>query len=338
MDRSDNENRWHDRQEKCEKSDRDARSDFDIDNARIVHSSSFRRLQGKTQILNLGESDFYRTRLTHTLEVAQICAGITVQLQKDYSSARYLPDRSLIQAIGFAHDLGHPPFGHAGEVALNYCMRDHGGFEGNGQTLRILSKLEHFSAKFGAALTRRTLLGILKYPCKYSTVRGVAPSLIVNSTTRFINTQDSKPPKCYLDCDEDVVNWILAPLCDADRQLFQRYTEFQPTKEKPKGHHKPKYKSLDCSIMELADDIAYCVHDFEDAIAMKLISKEKFRDLFDKNVCCDFLDYVKKLDSCSSDVYDYFVNKLFGNSTERKHFISRLVGHFIMAITLEKKF
>ncbi len=216
-------------------------------------------------------------------------------------------------------------------------MRNHGGFEGNGQTLRILSKLEHFSDECGAALTRRTLLGILKYPCSYSTVRCFEPSLIVKSTSSFINKETSRPPKCYLDCEKDVVDWILAPLSGHDRQLFQSYTEFQPTETKKKGHHKPKYKSLDCSIMELADDIAYCVHDFEDAIAMNLISKEKFLSLFDKAVCCDFLDYVKHKDSIVGDVYDYFVNELFKNSSSRKHFISRLVGHFITAITFEEK-
>src|SRR5262249_30878224 len=142
----------------------DARDDGDIDYARVIHSASFRRLQGKTQILNLGDSDFYRTRLTHSLEVAQIAGGITKQLAKsfpDHPATAILPGRSMIQAIGSPHDLAPPPFGHGGEVALNYCMRDvaynRGGFEGNGQTLRILSRLENFSRDAGANLSRRTL-------------------------------------------------------------------------------------------------------------------------------------------------------------------------------------
>ncbi|TWB50802.1 dGTP triphosphohydrolase [Bradyrhizobium sacchari] len=112
----------------------DARGPHDVDYARIVHSGSFRRLQGKTQILNLGDSDFYRTRLTHSLEVAQVAGGIAEQLRKDFNqhpAYAYIPPRSLIQTAGFCHDLGHPPFGHGGEVALNYCMREFGGFEGS---------------------------------------------------------------------------------------------------------------------------------------------------------------------------------------------------------------
>src|ERR1700722_9365109 len=108
----------------------DARTEFEVDFARIVHCGSFRRLQGKTQILNLGDSDFYRTRLTHSLEVAQIAGGVMRQLAKtcsDHEAFPFLPPLSLIQTSGFCHDLGHPPFGHGGEAALNYCMRAHGG-------------------------------------------------------------------------------------------------------------------------------------------------------------------------------------------------------------------
>lgn len=133
---------WYARQENWKAQSEDARDEADVDYARVIHSASFRRLQGKTQILNLGDSDFYRTRLTHSLEVAQIAGGIVRQLRQDFSdhaASAHLPDHSLIQAIGVTHDLGHPPFGHGGEVALNYCMRAAGGFEGNGQTLRILS-------------------------------------------------------------------------------------------------------------------------------------------------------------------------------------------------------
>src|SRR6478609_9067568 len=151
---------WYARQESWQAQNSDARDEADIDYSRVIHSASFRRLQGKTQILNLGDSDFYRTRLTHSLEVAQIAGGVAKQLEKSFpkhDATRHLPDRGLIHAVGCTHDLGHAPFGHGGEVALNYCMRDHGGFEGNGQTLRILARLEAFSANAGANLTRRTL-------------------------------------------------------------------------------------------------------------------------------------------------------------------------------------
>jgi dGTPase len=103
---------WEERRSKWTPQPEDARGAFDVDYARVVHSGSFRRLQGKTQILNLGDSDFYRTRLTHSLEVAQIAAGIVRQLGRiDHPAKPTLPSGSMIQAIGFAHDLGHPPLG-----------------------------------------------------------------------------------------------------------------------------------------------------------------------------------------------------------------------------------
>src|SRR4051812_47968797 len=152
---------WVERHSGWKQHSEDARDPFDVDYARVVHSGSFRRLQGKTQILNLGDSDFYRTRLTHSLEVAQVAGGLSRQLAKtypDHKAIPYLPPLSLIQTSGFCHDLGHPPFGQGGEVALNYCMRGAGGFEGNGQPLRILSRLESFWREHGADLTRRSLL------------------------------------------------------------------------------------------------------------------------------------------------------------------------------------
>ena len=136
---------WEGRREEWTPKGQDGRWPYDIDFSRIVHSGSFRRLQGKTQILNLGDSDFYRTRLTHSLEVAQIGGAIPRQLCKNLRQSHpicaHLPSRTLMQVLGLAHDLGHPPFGHGGEIALNYCMRNVGGFEANGQTLRILARL-----------------------------------------------------------------------------------------------------------------------------------------------------------------------------------------------------
>jgi dGTPase len=191
---------WSARRENWAPQGEDARADGDVDYARVIHSASFRRLQGKTQILSLGDSDFYRTRLTHSLEVAQIAGGLARQLAKsfpDHPATAYLPDRSLIHAIGCAHDLGHPPFGHGGEVALNYCMRDHGGFEGNGQTLRLLSRIESFSNDAGANLCRRSLLGLLKYPLPYGAVANPAirPSLMTGPTAvRLLDVKAANRP------------------------------------------------------------------------------------------------------------------------------------------------
>ena len=98
----------------------DARTDYEVDYARVIHSGSFRRLQGKTQILSLGDDDFYRTRLTHSMEVAQVAEGIVQQLRAadlPDEAAAILSPTALIGAVGLAHDIGHPPFGHGGELA-----------------------------------------------------------------------------------------------------------------------------------------------------------------------------------------------------------------------------
>ena len=319
----------------------DAREPFDVDYARIVHSGSFRRLQGKTQILNLGDSDFYRTRLTHSLEVAQIAGSIVRQLNfayADHPAKRYLPTMSLIQAAGFGHDLGHPPFGHGGEVALNYCMRGLGGFEGNGHTLRLLLKLEDFSEEHGSNLTRRTMLAVLKYPIPFSVAANsaIVPKLDKQPTLiKTLDRKSCKPPKCYFDAEKDVVEWILDPLSNGDKDTFQS------VEDGGANHHKAKYKSFDCSIMDLSDDIAYGVHDLEDAIALNLVTEKEFRDLVKEGACAPFLDHLKRTypQDCGNNVYDYFVGGLFTSSKQRKRFIGRLVHLFVINVkikTIEK--
>lgn len=324
---------WLARREGWNPQAEDARDDGEIDYARVIHSASFRRLQGKTQILNLGDSDFYRTRLTHSLEVAQIAGGVAKQLAKTFPAhlgTQSLPDRAMIHAVGCTHDLGHPPFGHGGEVALNYCMRDQGGFEGNGQTLRILARLENFSAGAGANLCRRSLLGVLKYPVAFSQVRNPAksPSLLTGpSAIKILDANASKPPKCYLDSERDVVDWILHPLTPSDRERFQAF------QEQPGKHAKAMHKSLDCSIMDVADDIAYGVHDLEDAIALRLVSKDSFAAALEDR-CPTFLDALKAKypGESQNDVFSHVVSGLFGDSGTRKRFVGRLVHHFITAV------
>ncbi|HUJ43430.1 MAG TPA: dNTP triphosphohydrolase, partial [Opitutaceae bacterium] len=119
----------------------DYRSIFQIDRDRVIHSHAFRKLQSKTQVFLSGEYDIYRTRLTHSMEVAQIGRSICHYLR---SRGRLLRDNfhidsDLVEGICLAHDLGHPPFGHSGERTLQELMRTHGGFEGNAQTLRLLT-------------------------------------------------------------------------------------------------------------------------------------------------------------------------------------------------------
>ena len=115
----------------------DERDEYQRDKGRIIHSAAFRRLQAKTQVMGVGEGDFHRTRLTHSIEVAQVGEGILGSLHRRYQSdttlVDWLPSTDLLAAACYAHDLGHPPFGHGGERALNLSMTD-GGFEGNAQT------------------------------------------------------------------------------------------------------------------------------------------------------------------------------------------------------------
>ncbi|WP_426129685.1 anti-phage deoxyguanosine triphosphatase [Pararhizobium sp. PWRC1-1] len=330
---------WGDRREAWQQRSFDARTPGDVDYARVIHSASFRRLQGKTQILNLGDSDFYRTRLTHSLEVAQIAVGLTIQLRHNLPSHKaiaYLPERSMMQAIACTHDLGHPPFGHGGEVALNYCMRDAGGFEGNGQTLRILAKLEKMSKAAGSNLTRETMLGVLKYPVSYGKAKGQnkRPALLENTSgTPILDRKASKPPKCYLDCEQDVVDWLLDPFDPADRAEFQLFNEV------PGKHQEPRHKSFACSLMDLADDISFGIHDLEDVLALRLITREALEKHVTPQDCTALLDYLNSEypGQYGNDVYAGFIDRLFGDGNERKHQINRVLNMVIPSVTISEK-
>ena len=131
------------------------RTPFERDRDRIVHASAFRRLRGKTQVFVAHEGDHYRTRLTHSLEVAQIARAVARQMGLD---------DDLAECLGIAHDLGHPPFGHTGEDVLDACMENYLGFDHNAQTLRVLTKLERKYPNFdGLNLTWETLEGVVKH-------------------------------------------------------------------------------------------------------------------------------------------------------------------------------
>ena len=253
----------------------DHREEYERDRARVIHSSAFRRLQAKTQILGVLEGDFHRTRLTHSMEVAQIGRGLVLNLQKKFPELNdLLPRLEQIETTGLAHDLGHPPFGHGGETALNCAMADYGGFEGNGQTLRILTLLESHSPENGLDLTRRTLLGVLKYPVPYANLCKTSPPDATDKSVNLNFQQTWKPPKCFLDTEQEVFNWILAPLSNTDQVNFCEYT--RPTTQ---SHGRSLHKALDTSLMNLADDIAYGVHDFEDGIVLRLLTREHWQEV-----------------------------------------------------------
>lgn len=226
-------------QERC--SGKPAVSEFDIgrgafkkDYSRLLHSPSFRRLQGKTQLFPGKESDFFRNRLTHSLEVAQIASGIADVL--NHENPELGIDRDLVQFAAIAHDLGHPPFGHNGEHTLDELMAEHGGFEGNAQTLHILARLERKLVTiesvprddFGLDLTYRTLASILKYDLEIPN-RKPGTDLV----------------KGYYQSEKELVDEI--------------------KKRVAPGYSGP-FKTLECSIMDVADDIAYSTYDLEDSL------------------------------------------------------------------------
>ena len=323
---------WSERRsgERLDRAKSSWRSQYGRDRARVIHSAGFRRLQAKTQVLGIGEGDFHRTRLTHSLEAAQIGRGIVRALEENWIKTKrakptdewseWCPTLNSIETISLAHDIGHPPFGHGGEIALNYAMRSHGGFEGNGQTLRLLSRLEAHTDTYGLDLTRRSLLGVLKYPVNYNrVVRRRAANPRVDG---LIDREDWHPPKCYAPDEESVVRWILSPFTREDRNKFSELKQ-GPGAD---SHGKSKYHCLDTGIMELADDIAYGVHDLEDAIALKLVNQE------DLASCFRSLDKVWAKGVKVADTSRLIKALLSKSSHERKQTIGLLVNAFIVSV------
>lgn len=317
---------WTERRERIQSQRQgDHRSVYQRDKARILHSAAFRRLQAKTQVLGVGNGDFHRTRLTHSLEASQIGQGITIRLATKYPqyADRLGLDPTLIEGLCLAHDIGHPPFGHGGEIALNYMMRDHGGFEGNGQTFRIITKLEPYTPTNGMNLSRRSLLGLVKYPHFLDHLQKQrAPSPCTDP--KMIKAYEWLPPKGLFQDDADAFEWLLEPLSVEDQQRFQStHDNTDPTR-----HLKTRFKSFDCSIMELADDIAYAIHDLEDAIVMGIIQRHHFDD--------ELISPIHELHAgWISQHIQALGQKLFnGEHFERKDAIGALVNHFISAIDI----
>ena len=303
---------------------------YQRDRARIIHSASFRRLQSKTQVLGLHESDFYRTRLTHSMEVAQIGSGLVEQLSITGEGApwhAWLPNLFLIEAICLAHDLGHPPFGHGGEMALNYMMRRHGGFEGNAQTLRTLTKLGEYTERNGINLSRRATLGVLKYPVVYDDIvcchEPFKSAMAEADTQDFLtlNPNRYQPPKSIYRDELAEFEWVLAPFSESDRARFttiERVGTWQFT----------RHKSFDTTLMDLADDIAYGIHDLEDALAMNLISRE----LWEAEVMAD--PAFAEANMWGEQMTDWLFS---GRSRPRKRAISLMVGMMIEAVEVVEK-
>jgi dGTPase len=221
----------------------------------LIHSAAFRRLQGKTQLFPSHESDFFRNRLTHSLEVAQIAKSIAIRINSTVPYFRASPiDADLVETAALAHDLGHPPFGHNGEFALDRCMRNAGGFEGNAQTLRILAKLEkrdtrrfanliHEPAldgrdnRAGLNLTYRTLAAVLKYDREIP--------------RRSARRRNRGVVKGYYHTEASLVAAIKRHVGVPARGGF---------------------RTVECAIMDIADDIAYSTYDLEDSFKANFLT------------------------------------------------------------------
>ena len=205
------------------------RSPFRRDCDRVIHSTAFRRLKYKTQVFVFHEGDHYRTRLTHSLEVAQIARALARQLGLD---------EDLTEALALAHDLGHPPFGHAGERALDACLHAHGGFDHNAQTLRVVTSLEHRYPEFdGLNLTWEAVEGIVKHNGPLTERNGLATG---RYRDRGIPVGISEYNAIY-----DLELWSFA--------------------------------SLEAQVAAIADDIAYDAHDIDDGLRAGLFTVDDLK-------------------------------------------------------------
>jgi dGTPase len=225
----------------------DYRNAFQIDRDRIIHAHAFRKLQSKTQVFLSGEHDFYRTRLTHSMEVAQVGRSICHFLRTVPGPLRdnFYVDADLVEAVCLAHDMGHPPFGHSGERTLQELMTPWGGFEGNAQTVRLLvgTMYQDNLGLHGMQPTRALLDGVLKYKTLFS--------------------EFPRPPANHFlyDDQEDVRRFVFGGVRI-------------PAAHRP-GVRLNEFKSIECQIMDWADDAAYSVNDIVDGVMAGFLTVDR---------------------------------------------------------------
>lgn len=273
----------------------DYRTPFQRDRDRIIYSSALRRLQAKTQVFLSGEYDFYRTRLTHSIEVAQIGRSICNYLSRQVSllETDFYIDPDLVEAVCLAHDLGHPPFGHSGESTLNRLMFDFGGFEGNAQTLRMLTEIIYStgSERSGMNPTRALMDGVMKY--------------------KTLMSQSEHTGRYFLyDGQEHYLMFIF------DNRTIP--SELSP------GEKLNQFRSVECQIMDWADDTAYSLHDIIDGVHARFISPVNL-EKWAKN---------QNLDKMESEWFEGINSAIMEGLVERT--FSRKIGDFIAACSLDK--
>ncbi len=271
----------------------DYRTPFQVDRDRIIHTSAFRRLQNKTQVFFSGEYDFYRTRLTHSIEVAQIGRSLCHRLNQTSSllGPNFYVDPDLVEAACLSHDIGHPPFGHTGERTLHRLMREHGGFEGNAQTLRILTRIL-FGPERGMNPTRALVDGVLKYKTLYGEVE--------NQKNHFLYREQ------------------------ADVLGFMTGGEAFPDDLSP-GKARNGFRSIECQIMDWADDTAYSLNDIADGIQAGFLSMDKVEQWAER----------QSLDSDESGVLEELLEAIRRGRVEST--IGKKIGAFIAGASIEER-
>jgi len=297
----------------------DYRTPFQIDRDRLIHSSEFRRLQGKTQVFLPGENDYYRTRLTHSIEVSQIGRSITNYITKkypNYFNDAYFIDQDLVESACLAHDLGHPPFGHAGERTINNLMKNYGGFEGNAQTLRLLCDTFYTigESRRGMKPTRAFVDAILKYKSTHS---------------KFENPQNH----FVYDYQQEYINFVLG-----EKNL---HAELQSTDALN------NFKSIECQIMDWADDTAYAVNDLVDSISggfINIAKLQKWRRINEASFSAQKIEALDKIEKwIKEDTYKSKFGSEIGKFIlackveERKSFMDDLTNRYKYILTVDEK-
>ena len=292
----------------------DYRSVFQRGRDRLIHNAAFRRLQAKTQVFLSGEYDFYRTRLTHSIEVSQIAGSITRYLNStsDFLREDFCIDIALTEGCALAHDIGHPPFGHAGEQTLHELMRPYGGFEGNAQTLRLITEIIFTSGRNrrGMNPTRAFMDGVLKYKTKYSEIPDAKNHFLYDSQDKFLS-------------------FVF------DGRNFS--DDLTP------GKKLNDFRSLECQIMDWADDTAYSLNDLVDSANAGFISSSRVhrwaaeQDLSD----ADKLVIEELIVAMDEDNLERSMNRKIGTLVEactlveRENFMSEITNRYRYGIELD---
>ncbi len=275
----------------------DYRTAFQVDRDRVIHAHAFRKLQSKTQVFLSGEYDFYRTRLTHSMEVAQIGRSICHYLltQGAPLAEDFFIDGELVEAICLSHDLGHPPFGHSGERTLQELMKGHGGFEGNAQTLHLLTETlyQNESGVRGMQPTRALLDGVLKY--------------------KKLRREFPQAPQNHFLYDPQVAYRDFVFGGDAIPDALNA------------GEVLNEFKSIECQIMDWADDAAYSLNDIVDGVKAGFLTIERI----------DNWAAGEAFDAERLRYLDVLINAVRGDRLEEV--FSSKIGGFITACRLRER-